>query len=146
MRKKLRSFEHGLAIKTHPKIGFNLICPAEEKRSIFDKTIEKRLNQTNQESALNKEITTAHQVEVSLAATVFKNKSRNYYLLLYLLFFAVFIYWIVTPSSSSSPNKSVNAVLDERRNVILPFSYGEGITAKYQDIEEKFAKNHRQSP
>jgi len=125
LRKKLKSFGHGVMIKTHPKIGFNLVYP-----------------HTNPESSLR----TKQENISSINATISQPKSplvkppKHYLTSIVFILTIAIIYWLIPvnrPASESIASLKTTE-LDHYRNIIMPFSISKDLYDKYHMLDSKF--------
>jgi|GEM_PF-1557709 len=120
LRKKLKAFGHGLGIKTHPKIGFNLEYPNKSQLSAD-------LEQTNTDQA---QIQQPHAL----------GQQKPYVILIVLLslvmagtigFYPEFI-------TSGGNSQAQITKLNEQRVVIMPFEMTPALGKKYRQLETSY--------
>jgi len=121
LRKIFKIFQHGLAIITHPKVGFHLVYP-------------------NHSPITPQVLSSEHLVTVDSLPTVdIKLTKPNKYLrVAFFIFLTSLIYWLLPTMKTASKIPSSIQSFDEHRVIIMPFKIGDDLIEKYPNLENKF--------
>ncbi len=135
LRKSLRSFDHQVKIKTHPKIGFHLEYAIDET-AFYEKN-------SSSLSTLNRRETDPLQTNYALNASVsrIQNISKGFFiaaLILVIITIGISIYLNKLAHKTPQAETQTIVELSPYRLIIFPFGMNEELSLKYKGFETTF--------
>jgi len=127
LRKRLKNFDHGLTIRTHPKIGFNLNYP-----------VKCPLN-ANKYNSSEKDMTIPIHLTFSKTNNGNRSQSKKYFTIGIVLSLVISAYWLYSFSTNKDVvDQNSSLPMNNNRIAIMPFNISNDLKDKHSNLESKF--------